>query len=204
MPILGVIASSKLTAVPGDFESIATVNGTGSGSTIVFSGIPSTYKHLQIHAVWRGTTTANTQGFLTMQFNSDTGSNTNYSCFQMVGAGAGSNQVFTKALTGLSGMFNDITLYYQSLNSSTLVGSAMCNAVIDINDYANTSWNKNAGFFFGKEIGNNDTNSRVQVAAGAWASTAAVTSITFKVLDENATSTNFTSTSQFALYGIKG
>lgn len=205
MPILGIIASSKLTSVPGDFESIATVNGTGSNATIVFNSIPSTYKHLQIHALFKGTAAStNTQGMLVMQFNSDTGSNTNYSSFQVVGQGAGASQVQVMTRTGLSGMFNDSSMYYQSLCSATNTGSAMATAIIDINDYANTSYNKNAGFLFGKEIGNNDGNSRCMLASGAWASTAAITSITFTIYDESMVATNFTSTSQFALYGIKG
>jgi N-methylhydantoinase A/oxoprolinase/acetone carboxylase beta subunit len=51
MPILGIIASSKLSAV-GDFESIATV--TVGGTSITFSSIPSTYTHLQIRILVSG------------------------------------------------------------------------------------------------------------------------------------------------------
>jgi hypothetical protein len=46
--ILGIIASSKLTAAAGDFESIATVTvGSGGSAVISFTSIPSTYAHLQ-------------------------------------------------------------------------------------------------------------------------------------------------------------
>jgi hypothetical protein len=205
MPILGVIASSKLTSAPGDFESIATVSGTGSSGTIVFNSIPSTYKHLQIHALFKGTATGtNTQGNLIVQFNSDTGSNTNYSSHQINGAGAGASQVQTVIRTGMAALFDNAGFYYNSLCSATNTGSAMATVVMDIYDYASTSYNKNSAFLFGKDIGNNDGNSRVQMASGAWASTAAISSITFKIQDENFASTNFTATSQFALYGIKG
>jgi hypothetical protein len=44
MPILGVIASSRLAAAVGDFESIATVTvGGGGAASVTFSSIPATY-----------------------------------------------------------------------------------------------------------------------------------------------------------------
>ena len=50
MPIIGVIASSRLGAA-GDFESIATVSvGSGGAANVEFTNIPNTYSHLQIRA----------------------------------------------------------------------------------------------------------------------------------------------------------
>jgi hypothetical protein len=52
MPILGIIASSKLTAAVGDFESIATVTvGGGGAATVEFTSIPATYTHLQLRYI---------------------------------------------------------------------------------------------------------------------------------------------------------
>jgi hypothetical protein len=51
-PILGILASGmsgNLWAPGKDFDSIATTTvGAGGASTITFSSIPSTYRHLQI------------------------------------------------------------------------------------------------------------------------------------------------------------
>lgn len=187
----------------GDFESIATAYGDGSSATITLNSIPSTYKHLQIHALYKGTATgSNTQGMLVMRFNSDSGSN--YGVLQMSGAGAGQSTVAGITRTGDTGMFNNVNFYYNSICSATNTGSAMAVAVIDVADYANTSFNKNVAFLMGREIGNNDGNSRAQMSAGAWGSTTAISSITFTILDESMSTTNFTSTTGFALYGIKG
>jgi hypothetical protein len=53
MPILGIIASSKLT-VSNSYESIATTTvGSGGSATVTFSSIPATYKHLQVRTLIR-------------------------------------------------------------------------------------------------------------------------------------------------------
>ena len=70
-------ASNSVTpAVPLSFESIATATGTGSNSTLTFSSIPQTYKHLQIRVMSRGNA-ATDQDNLLIRFNGDTGSNYN-------------------------------------------------------------------------------------------------------------------------------
>jgi hypothetical protein len=50
MPILGIIASSRLAAVPPSYESIETVTvGQAARATdMTFTSIPATYTHLQI------------------------------------------------------------------------------------------------------------------------------------------------------------
>ena len=67
-------ASNSVTpAVPVSFESIATLNGDGSATTLTFSSIASTYKHLQIRAIVRNTgATANLVSY-NIRFNGDTG-----------------------------------------------------------------------------------------------------------------------------------
>jgi hypothetical protein len=62
MPILGVIASSRPTAL-GAYESIASSRLTSSSQSVVFSSIPSTYKHLQIR--WAGAANDNYLYFTT-------------------------------------------------------------------------------------------------------------------------------------------
>jgi hypothetical protein len=75
--ILGIIASSKLGAPAGAFESIATAVGTGSNTTITFSSIPATFKHLQVRMLAKDT--HNGGGALVrytpLVINGDTGAN---------------------------------------------------------------------------------------------------------------------------------
>ena len=76
----GVAASTT------SFESIATVTvGSGGSSSISFSSIPSTYKHLQVRCIARSSRTQNS-GYGVIRFNSDTG--TNYSYHSLAGDGA--------------------------------------------------------------------------------------------------------------------
>ena len=70
---------------PTDYESIQTVNLTGSQSSITFSSIPGTYKHLQIRGVLRGDR-ANTGEIVGVQFNGDTTA-ANYASHRLIGDG---------------------------------------------------------------------------------------------------------------------
>jgi len=85
--LIGVIASSGgAAAAAGDFESIATVTvGSGGASYAEFTSIPSTYTHLQIRTMARGTR-ADVGDGLILQFNGDTASN--YSSHYLYANGA--------------------------------------------------------------------------------------------------------------------
>ena len=73
-PILGIFASAVTGGVSTtSYESIATVTvGSGGSSSVEFTSIPGTYKHLQIRAIYR---TAGAGFNPRYRFNSDTGSN---------------------------------------------------------------------------------------------------------------------------------
>jgi hypothetical protein len=75
MPILGTIASSRLTTVPDGAELISTQDVSGVG-TITFSSLNTytQYDHLELH--WNLNTTAGL--YLRMRFNGDTGGTTDY------------------------------------------------------------------------------------------------------------------------------
>jgi hypothetical protein len=81
-PILESTGSVKgygwgaVTALPPSFDSIASITTTAS-SSITFSSIPSTYKHLQIR--WSGTTGAGSAAYL--RINGNTSSAYAYSDF---------------------------------------------------------------------------------------------------------------------------
>ena len=69
---------------PGVYESIATVS-VAAGNTvseIVFNGIPSTYTHLQVRAIYRSASSNVYNAWFTGKLNNDSGSNyTNYSIY---------------------------------------------------------------------------------------------------------------------------
>lgn len=193
MPILGILASSAPAAAATAFESIATATGTGSSSTITFSSIPSGYQHLQIRYISKTTSTGSLiVHTMELQFNGDTA--TNYASHSLYGDGGTSAAVGTANRTS-------IDLDNAQPNSGTGSTSMFGVGIIDIHDYASTSKNKTVRAFKGYEL-NRTTSplSRVYLNSGLWMSTSAITSISIL----NGSGVNWTTTSQFALYGIKG
>jgi hypothetical protein len=185
MPILGILASSKLIAAAGDFESIATVTvGSGGAANVEFTSIPATYTHLQIRGIGKTVEADVDETFISIRFNSDTGSNYAHHRLQGNGtsatAAAASSQ--TRAFAGWSVKAN-----------STSIFSAH---IIDILDYANTNKYKTVRVLNG--IDRNGAGI-VDLGSGLWQNTNAITSIT--ILDTGA---NWAQYSHFALYGIKG
>jgi hypothetical protein len=179
--IAAITNSGALPAV-GDYESIQTVTvGAGGQSSISFTSIPATYKHLQIRAIGKSTS-AGTQGDLT--FNSDTGNN--YTYHSLYGDGGGA---FSEASAPRANIAAAI-----GLNSSS-TANVFNASVIDILDYANTNKYKTTRILTGL-----DTNASGQIAlnSGLWMNTTAVTSVTI-----TARSNAIAQYSSFALYGIK-
>jgi len=178
MPILGILASSTVTAA-GDYESIATATFTGSALSITFSSIPSTYAHLQIRGFAR---TAGGNDQIDLRFNGDTGNN--YSFHGLSGDGA---------TTSAEGYASQNRIY--NVNSPVSNTDVYCVSVIDILDYANTNKNTTVRVLQGRDINGGGV---LQFNSGGWYNTAAVTSITLAARVYNPTNI-----STFALYGIK-
>jgi len=170
------------------YESIATATGTGLSGTITFSSIPSTFKHLQVRVLGRSTY-AGTQDDFNIRLNGDTGSN--YSQHALGGNG-GSVGAFGAASQTLGGSTN-----YAWLPGATAAASIMGVSIIDIVDYENATKYKTMRGFCGADFNGSGSSN---LWSSAWLNTAAVTSIT---LLTNSTGF-FTTTSTFALYGIKG
>jgi len=186
--MLGAMVGS-FAPVSGSFQSIATANGTGSSGTITFSSIPSTYSHLQIRCISRSTNTGTglpIAMLLTLNGNSTAA---NYITHELTGNGTTASASST---TGVSGVY---------LNSSVArngVASGLHGvSIIDLHDYASTTKNKTIRAFTGYD--SNDTNGRINLQSGLFINTAAVTSVTL-----TSESLNWTTATQFALYGIKG
>jgi hypothetical protein len=178
-PILGIMASQISGHLEtGAFESIATYTPT-SGSSITFSSIPANYKSLQIRGVMLGTSAFN----VSMQLNSDTGSN--YSVHRLSGNGS------TPAAAGQT---NTVALYG---SPNGVVGSVTYPTafILDLIDYYSTSKYKTTKQFMGIDL---NGSGEVALWSGNWRSTAAINSVTVFL-----TAGSFASGTSIALYGVK-
>jgi hypothetical protein len=187
-PILGIIASSRLAVVAGDYESIATVTvGSGGSSSVEFTSIPATYSHLQVRFIGRSNYNTTGQDNLVMRLNSDSGSN--YAEHYLSGNGSSADASSQSSINTLP--FRECLV--RDGNSASIFSTG----IIDFLDYKSTNKNKTVRALFG-----NDRNGAGYVALGSglyFATPAAITTITFTV----ESSRSFVQYSQFALYGIK-
>lgn len=178
---LGLLSQGGGAGGGGAFEQIATTFGTGSSSTLTFSSIPATYKHLQIRV-----SANNATGFsgLSVRFNGDTAAN--YSRHFLNGDGS--------TVTSFGASSQDRSLVGIAGSGTTNIFPA---TIMDILDYSTTTKNKTIRSLTGyAQSGAN----LVYLYSGGWYSTAAINSIT---LFDNS-SNNFNTSSRFTLYGIKG
>ena len=171
---------------PSSYESIATVNPTGGASTISFTSIPSTYKHLQIRCISRPNEAGSSGAqYLYLRINIDAG--TNYSRHFLAGEGS------TTVTQGAASQ-NEIRAGYQMRNG--YAANIYAAAVIDILDYTNTNKYKTT-----RSLGGFDSNGAGYAALGSglWMNTNSINSLTFlcEVGD-------FVQHTRFSLYGIKG
>jgi hypothetical protein len=179
---IAAIHGTGTPAVTNSYESIATVSLGANQTTITFSSIPSTFKHLQVRGFLRTSSGVNNHD-LYIRMNGDTGSN--YTHHSVRGDGSNANA---------EGYASQVRMW---LNRAAPADSNIFGGVvIDILDYTNT--NKYTTM---RGLSGQDRNGAGQISlnSGVWMNTSAVTSLTF-----NLSSGDFTQYSQFALYGIKG
>jgi len=185
-PILGIYASQisgHLFAPSGAYDSIATTTvGSGGASSVSFTSIPSTYKHLQVRILTRSTFGAN-EWPIFVQLNS---SSSGYAYHDLQGNGS------SASASGSSSQS-----LYQLGDTSAASGTASSFGVfiLDILDYADTNKNKTGRTLYGYDL---NGSGKVGLRSGLWANTSAVTSLSF------GTGGNFAEYSSFALYGVKG
>jgi hypothetical protein len=187
-PILGITASQITGHLwqPGkDFDSIATVTvGAGGSSSISFTSIPSTYKHLQIRFIARGTL-ADSNADMYCYLNSDT-TQANYARHNLRGNGTAASAGGAAASTiPIAGYISG------SLSTASVYGAG----VIDILDYANTNKYKTV-----RSLAGYDQNGQgsIYLFSNLYMQTTAISSINFVVQ-----SNNFEQYTQIALYGVK-
>jgi hypothetical protein len=164
---------------------IATVTASGSSSTMVFTGFPSTYTDLIVKVGVRSSRGTFAQDGLTMTFNS-------------VGAGGYAYQWMTSNGTAVSG---DLTasssiIYCGYIPSSVSLSNTFSNGEIYITDYSDTTQNKAVKCNVVAE--NNGAEGYLTYTAGEFLSTAAITTITLGVNSGS----NFVAGSTATLYGV--
>ena len=186
--ISGLLSGAGAPASTTSYESIATVTLGASQTTISFTSIPSTFKHLQIRGIGR-TTNAAADGQVKLQMNSDTGSS--YTFHQLIGNGS------TAFADGYgTGVISGVTPVLR-MAGATATSGIFGVTVIDILDYANTNKYKTVRTLTG--VDRNGAGD-VQLTSGSWASTSAITSLQFTLQAGG----DFAQYTQLALYGIKG
>ncbi len=186
-PIIGIMASQNYPRVTNSYESIASFTLGSTTSTVTFSSIPSTFKHLQIRYIARTNTGASNQDQVHMRFNSDTGSN--YAWHRLLADGATVNATASSSQT-----YINTGTAARAGEPSNVFGAG----VIDILDYQNTNKNKTTRTLTGEDA-NSGSDEFIGLYSGLWTSTSAVSQI-----DIFSTGASFLQYSSFALYGIKG
>lgn len=174
--------------ITADFESIATINGTGSSGTLTFTSIPQTYKHLHIRGVVRNTASGTTTSPIGIRFNATGG----YSKHRMYASGA---STFASGNGGGGNIY--VATGPNNGNDANLVGVFYA----DIFDYTSTSKYKVARSFSGVEANGSGSDMNVSVWSGA-INTAFTAVTSLELFDDNGY--NLSSLTQFSLYGIKG
>ena len=165
------------------FTKIATVTvGSGGASSIDFSSISSSYTDLCILTSARNTSTSTT---MYIQFNGDTGNNYSVRILYGDGSAAGSTSSSSRA-----NIKNDGGAVDSGYTSNTFA-----NSYIYIPNYGSSNY-KSVSIDGVPE--NNATTTYMNMVAGLWSSTSAITSISLTLY-----AGNFAQYSSATLYGIK-
>lgn len=189
-PVLGIIASSTQqgrSGAVGSYDALATaIVPSGGLSTIIFAGIPTGYRHLQIRSITRNTTSGGNLDYA-LRFNDDS-STSNYVWHRMFGDGA---------TTYAQWNVNPVAQGFIGINTqSTDTASTFASSITDILDYSATTKNKTIRSFWGKDT---DGAGLIGLGSALWInSNTAINQIT--VVPQSGT---FAQNSQFALYGVR-
>jgi hypothetical protein len=169
------------------YESISTVTVSTAVSSITFSSIPATYKHLQIRYLAK-TSRAAVNDYAKLEINADTTA-ANYRSHTLNADGA-------SVYAGTAANATEIGGFPGNTNASMFgVG------ILDFLDYTNTNKYKTIRMLDGFDQNSASTGAAyVALESGLWMSSSAITSI--KITP--GTGPNFVQYSSFALYGIKG
>ena len=190
MPIpLGILAVAGAGASgPTDFQLIQTVSLTTDTSSVSFTSIPQTFRHLQLRIVAKNNTNNNTSLIMRMNNSSSTVYNGHY----LVGDG---NSAFS---SGYNFAYVDLGIYTRMILAQTQDTNIFNAGIMDILDYANSSKNTTIKMFHGA-AGSSGGGASIVLASGIYGQTTPVSSIQL-FPDSN----SFATGSRFSLFGIKG
>lgn len=169
------------------YESIATTNlSSGSASTITFTSIPQTYKHLQLRMLGKTSSTDNGSG-ISLSINSS-----NFAYYHRIASFRGG--------AGYDSQGGAVSLIGYFPCTASGVDNMFGGMVLDILDYTNTSKTKTTRCLWGYSNNGVAGGSEFQgLHSGLWNDTAAINSLSLTA--ESART--FSQYSHFALYGIK-
>ena len=159
------------------------VLGTSQAS-ITFSSIPQTYRALKIGFSGRSDCSTQLYDVALMRFNGDTAANYKYETVTIYAGTLSASQANTQTAINVA-----------TISSSTAPTSHKGDSIIDVLDYASTSWFKSL-----ISTGGNPNVSGIAFVSsyGQWVSTAAITSVTlFPQLGAN-----FVAGTKAILYGL--
>lgn len=165
------------------FVKIATVTvGAGGAASMDFSSISGSYTDLLVWVSARNSSSSINDDLL-MRFNGSSSSYSNRSIYAS-GSSVGSNSPFTDKIYG------------GSINGNTSTGSTFSNNLLYIPNYAGSAY-KSVSVDAVQE--NNATTAYMNIIAGLWSNTSAITSISLFPT----ASTIFLQYSTATVYGIK-
>jgi len=175
--------------MPITYDSIASQTLTSSTSSIIFSGIPSTYTDLVLVCSAQSTASANADTRYNLQFNSDTA--TNYSTTYLLG-----NTVAAYSIRDTNRAQIDNVTALSTTPEFTPI-------IFNINNYSNTTTFKTvlqrAGQLNNSSGSGGAGRSVLGTAVSLWRSTTAINTIAVTCWVNG----QFATGSTFAIYGIK-
>jgi hypothetical protein len=167
-------------------EAIETIYLEAPAQSVTFSGIPSTYEHLQLRFSVTEEYSAATRSYAQVFLNGSTA------------------HLFTRhIMTGMTSAVGT-TLSVLSINATRAVSggnqptAGYAGTVMDILDYANT--NKNTTLFSTSGWGPLNANGTVALGSSMWDDTAAISTI--EIADSPWSAIDFQRGSSFTLYGL--
>ena len=161
---------------PSSMDALGSVTLVSNQTTVLFSGIPSTYTHLQV------------RGIIKL---AESGTSDNWATFTMNGASTNSHQLQSN---GSATNGQNLNSWFADIPQSGVTPFGVF--VIDILDYSNTNKNKTWRSLNGFD---NNGGGYVQFTSGFVSDTTAISYITFGSRSGSGLATGST----FALYGIK-
>ena len=169
------------------YELISSNVLTGSAASVTFSSIPSTYTDLVLKWSARSDLAASNVAYPYIQINGTAG--TAYSRTYLYGAGSGG--------TGSSRNSSTDRIYVSAVPAANATSNSFGNSELYLPSYL-ASQNKPLSSFDVVEYNSATVDENINLIAGLWSNTSAVTSISMALY-----SGNFVSGSSFYLYGIK-